>query len=135
MSFGYGAGDFVAILTLAKRVYDSYQAAPAEFKSIARDINRLHWIIQRVENALQGEVLLDNNIPEMLILIKEQSEELLKYLEKLIHKYKSLDEQTLTDGRRIWDRLKWVKENVEPVQVEIVMGISALTFFENTLLK
>ena len=52
MSFGYGAGDIVAIGTLVWNVYSAYAGAPEQFRNFSQEILSLHVVVKKVEDQL-----------------------------------------------------------------------------------
>jgi len=45
MSFGFSIGDFVALSSLALKLYRDFKDAPGEFAQISRDLQTSHILI------------------------------------------------------------------------------------------
>lgn len=134
MSFGYGAGDLITLLMLAKRVYDTYRAAPGEFQSIVIDVEMLRAVIEDLEQQLPEYEQLDTNFRTRIELMKRGCEDVLVELENLMKNYKSLDTAS-ADGPRKWDRVKWFQENIEGLRQKIGVRISLVLMLNSSLLQ
>ncbi|KAF6827873.1 hypothetical protein CMUS01_08819 [Colletotrichum musicola] len=53
MSFGFGVGDFIAVLQLAKRLRDRYHDAPDHMDSLSREIPSIHSVLEKIDDVQQ----------------------------------------------------------------------------------
>jgi hypothetical protein len=57
MSFGFGAGDAVAISRLAWNVYKSCKDAPKDFRDISGEVSCIHIVLKETEELVAAESL------------------------------------------------------------------------------
>ncbi|KAF6830331.1 hypothetical protein CPLU01_07386 [Colletotrichum plurivorum] len=53
MSFGFGVGDFIVVLQLAKRLRDRYHDAPDHMDSLSREIPSIHSVLEKIDDVQQ----------------------------------------------------------------------------------
>src|SRR4051794_19820369 len=93
MSFGFSIGDFLKVIDLAQKGYNSCRNAPSEFQQVGREIGSLYSILEALEDEVSD--------PKSPLLRYEERQKhfaeiitgcgvLLVELEKISSKYSSL---------------------------------------------
>lgn len=54
MSFGFGVGDFLAVITLAKEVQEDFRNAPQAFAAISDEVKSLTVLLSQVAKDFAG---------------------------------------------------------------------------------
>jgi hypothetical protein len=90
MSFGFGVGDFIAVGTLAKQVYDECSNAPADFKELAALCKEVHIAVRacRPNDAFR---ILRIQTGTSLAVLAADCHATLESLEALLSKYSKLN--------------------------------------------
>jgi hypothetical protein len=115
MSFGFSIGDFIAVSSLAHRLFkDIYlvaRDAPEELQQLNSEISVLllsiDMLIQEVKDENSTLVRAGENKMRMANLLMKQSNATLKDLEAFAKKYDFNQVIRKDRGRRIWDRVKF----------------------------
>lgn len=103
-SFGWSAGDILAISQLAAKVYIAYKDGPSNYKHITQEVKGLPALMEKTAQHLQSTTLNDNNRQEGLQVLKGcQSvlEELNSHIEHLASTNKRLVFKRVKHGRDI----------------------------------
>jgi hypothetical protein len=124
MSFGYGVGDFVLLGQLAWQAYKSCKDAPESFKNISTEVLSLHVVLKEVEESLSSYSLPQSK-QASLGSIASGCQDVLRDLQSLVDKYKSLGSQT----KRTWDRLRWHSNDIAELRARLTSNIMLLTAF------
>lgn len=133
MSFGVGAGDLIAITTLAWNLYKSCRESSEEFKRISQEVASLHVVLKETEEYLEetkGKSLSPTRGERLLTLVKG-CQGVLEDLKTLVDKYESLG----TPQQRAWDRAKWGLENLADLRDRIMSNATLLSAFNTSLAK
>ncbi|KAI8282345.1 Vegetative incompatibility protein HET-E-1 [Colletotrichum sp. SAR11_240] len=130
MSFGFGVGDFIAVLDKAKLYRERFADAPDHFDSLGREITSLTSILEyigRVEDQLtEGE-------KEAWAPSIKESTKLLGELEKIFDDNTSLEKHEGTSKlsslkpRAVWRRLRIKPEDIQKLRQRITMNVHFLT--------
>ena len=129
MSFGYSVGDILTISKLAWDVYNVYKDAPDEFRNISDEIKSLHNIVD--SDNLQAKFQdprLTSEERERLREILQGCTNVLKDLDKLLIKYKSLGSQQGSSSRAL-DRVKWGREDIAELRARLTSNTILLNTF------
>ena len=129
MSFGFSVGDFITISTLAMNIYSSCKNSSRGFKSITSEVNSLHIVLKKTSEYL-SEHSLDADAAECLESLKNECYSVLKDIQDLLQKYRSLGMKG-----RIWDKMKWGSEDVSGIRHRLTVNVTLLTAFNTTLTK
>ena len=129
MSFGFGVGDFITISTLAMNIYSSCKNSSRDFKSITSEVNSLHVVLKKTSEYLP-EHSLDTDAAECLESLKNECYSVLKDIQDLLQKYRSLGMKG-----RIWDKVKWGSEDISGIRHRLTVNVILLTAFNTTLTK
>ncbi|KAL9628492.1 MAG: hypothetical protein Q9204_005852, partial [Flavoplaca sp. TL-2023a] len=122
MSFGFGVGDFIAVGTLAwkvyKNVYKAAKDAPESFQKVHHDVLSLHAVLKEA-----GEIVFDQPISlqrqQSLQTIADGCTSVLSDLEALVLKYEEMGSQ----GKLTWKRLRWGSEDIVEYRLRITSSI------------
>lgn len=120
----FGAGDIVAVGTLAWNVYKSCKDAPDSFKDISNEVLSLHAVLKEAD-----ETIFKSPLPPQsqarLKTIYEGCQSVLSDLQALVDKYENLG----TQSKWTWDRMKWGTENVAEIRSRLVSNTTFLTAY------
>ncbi|KAI4231204.1 MAG: hypothetical protein LQ349_005756 [Xanthoria aureola] len=131
MSFGFGVGDFIAVGTLAWKVYnDVYKAAkdaPESFQKVHHDVLSLHAVLKEA-----GEIIFDPPLSpqrqQRLQTIADGCTSVLGDLQTLVMKYEEMG----TQGKLTWKRLGWGSEDIVEYRLRITSSVTMLNTFMST---
>ncbi|OOF91694.1 hypothetical protein ASPCADRAFT_154750, partial [Aspergillus carbonarius ITEM 5010] len=135
MSFGYGVGDFLAILDLANTIRKRFVNAPSQFKSIADVSKTLSNVLRDIED-IYIEVGLSIQQQNHLNDASRACHDVLDDLQCKLNIYQELDPGNKRLGgtcRRVWKRLKWDQAEMGEFQQRIHAHIEVFSLFINSL--
>ena len=119
-----GAGDIVAVGTLAWNVYKSCKGAPGSFNDISNEVLSLHAVLKEAD-----ETIFKSPLPPQsqarLKTIYEGCQSVLSDLQALVNRYENLG----TQSKWTWDRMKWGTENVAEIRSRLVSNTTFLTAY------
>ncbi|GKT62454.1 ankyrin repeat protein [Colletotrichum tofieldiae] len=121
MSFGYGVGDAIAILTEIKSVYDRFKEAPREFRSIKNVTEGLIIVLEDVETIRNS--LNAAQQPKLNAAVRD-CKDIYNDLNTLINDNSSLEKQPAMASskeklRVIWDRLRWDPRRISDLRLRM----------------
>jgi hypothetical protein len=122
MSLGYGVGDFIAIGTLAWKIYKCCKEAPGSFGNISSEVLSLHAVLKEAEETVFAQALSPKR-RERLKAVGDGCLRVLNDLDTLFQKYHSLG----TQGRRTWDRMRWGSEDLVELRLRLISNTGLLT--------
>jgi hypothetical protein len=134
MSFGLSVGDFIAIGSLALRLYVNYHEGPLEFQEVLRELLSLHTTLEELRN----DVVNPSSALSRCSSSKQQNlgklvshcAEALRELDKIRDKYRKLEERA---KKFSWQRVKFGKENIDKVRRRLALHLQGLTLFLATV--
>ncbi|OQE42234.1 hypothetical protein PENCOP_c004G00355 [Penicillium coprophilum] len=137
MSFGFGIGDFLAVIKLATKIRKDFVEAPAQFKSLSDEVRSLSLVLQDVEIDISAKELSNQQQAE-LDRISKGCHEVLTDISKKIEDYTELS--TPIDGKRniakrAWKRLKWEPSDIQELRLRIGTNIALLAAFNGQTMK
>jgi hypothetical protein len=139
MSFGYSVGDFVMLAQLAWTVVDNSRKACGEHDELAREVNHLHMVLQRLSDEVsKPDSILskdkDDRVDDLRNIARE-CRRLLRVLEKQLARYNAL-----TGGKRsfakLWQQVRFgngMMKSLNDVRLKVSTYTSALTIAMNLL--
>lgn len=130
MNFGYSVGDFVICIQLAHKVWRECRDAPDEFRAVSTEVASLQLVLKEVQESVNDHEPSPSKMNDLKQLI-EGCNDVLKELQSLLQKYKSLG----TQSRRTWDRLRWGEEHVESIRQRVISNIGLLTSFNVSIIR
>ncbi|KAF7541629.1 hypothetical protein G7054_g471 [Neopestalotiopsis clavispora] len=131
MSFGFGVGDFLAVIKLGNDIRRDFADAPAQFQQITAEIRNLVIVLGDVDVSLAAHDVSEeqnNNLNE----IRESCRGVLEDSRKELIKYYSLESEGGSlhqRTKRIWRRVKWEPDDVRDLRGRITANIVALNSF------
>ena len=133
MSFGYSAGDFIAIGQLTWTVYKSCKGAPGEFQELARELSSLHTILHELEDEAKTSTSLLNRRG---VGRKRELEALLENLSTTINKVDDIVKRYHSLGRdqkQTWDRVKFATKDLADLRSKLQLHITGINLFISSL--
>ncbi|KAF4809179.1 Vegetative incompatibility protein HET-E-1 [Colletotrichum siamense] len=130
MSFGFGVGDFIAVLDKAKLYRERFADAPDHFDSLSREIASLTSILEYIGHV---EDQLTEDEKEALAPSIKESTKLLGELEKIFNENTSLEKHEGTSKlislkpRAVWRRLRIKPEDIQKLRQRITLNVHFLT--------
>ncbi|KAF4632226.1 hypothetical protein G7Y89_g5909 [Cudoniella acicularis] len=131
MSFGFGIGDFLAVIDLATRIQREFANAPEQFKAISNELESLKVLLNDITDYLPT-LTEDNSTEEAekLNIILASAQAVLKDLDALLVKYGSLETIRGTSRtKRIWQRLRFDSKDVSELRDRITSNVLMLQTF------
>lgn len=133
MSFGYSIGDFVSLAQLAWTVVNNTRMACGEHDELAREVNNLRIVLQRLsEEVSKPDSLLnvdkDDQVDE-LRNIARNCRRLLRALGKQLDKYNALTGKKRSFAK-LWQQVRFgngMMKNLSDVRLKVSSYTSALT--------
>ncbi|EEU34254.1 uncharacterized protein NECHADRAFT_85540 [Fusarium vanettenii 77-13-4] len=89
MSFGFGVGDFIAVLELVNKVRKDFRSAPSQFEDISKEVRSLSIVLSDVE-VTASETELDAYQRSDLQHLVSSCQDVLETLEETLDKYRDL---------------------------------------------
>ncbi|KAI4268061.1 MAG: hypothetical protein L6R38_007971 [Xanthoria sp. 2 TBL-2021] len=131
MSFGFGVGDFIAVGTLAwkvyKNVYKAAKDAPESFQKVHHDVLSLHAVLKEA-----GEIISDSPMSsqtqQRLRTIADGCISVLDDLQCLVNRYEEMG----TQGKLTWKRFRWGSEDIVEYRLRITSSVTMLNAFMST---
>ncbi|KAI9370213.1 ankyrin repeat-containing domain protein [Aspergillus egyptiacus] len=132
MNFGFGVGDFIAVLKLVKAVRKQFIDAPGQFQAISDDVKRLSNVLRDIEDNDPGDTLG----PDQKATLDEISQgcyEVLGDLNEALAKYQAFATQSPSGvretGRWVWKRFTWDQSEIDHFRQRISANIGAYELF------
>lgn len=145
MSFGFGVGDFLAVLQLANDLGGRFAQAPREYKAIKEEyvlnygsLNHILTIYGRVESltfALNrisdlDEEELNDQQKDGVNQVIQSSDIILRDLDSRLQKFHVLAKDSTPDWkdrmRQAWKRIRWDQVEINNFRSRMVSNISLL---------
>ncbi|KAF3012972.1 hypothetical protein E8E14_004221 [Neopestalotiopsis sp. 37M] len=131
MSFGFGVGDFLAVIKLANDIRKDFADAPEQFQQITAEVRNLAIVLGDVDVSLAAHDVSDDqkkNLSEIRescrSVLEDSHNELSKYI-SLESTGRSLHERT----KRAWKRVKWEPDDIRDLRGRVTANIVALNSF------
>ncbi|CAG7937923.1 unnamed protein product [Penicillium salamii] len=132
VSFGFGVGDFLAILKLANTVRKQFKDAPGQFKSISDDVKLLSNVLRDIEDDDPSENLKEAQ-KDQLNEISRSCTGILSELHAIINKHQSLDKSAQPSikkvGDRVWKRFNWDQKEISDFRQRLSTNIDSFNLF------
>ncbi|KAL3459526.1 ankyrin repeat-containing domain protein [Aspergillus heterothallicus] len=131
MSFGFGIGDFITVLTLANALRERFKDAPRQYTAISDEVQSLTIVLTNTKNTLQGRKLGKERTADLEIVLRgchNVLEELNVELERF---FPSGQEGKWDRGkiRTAWDRLRWDQKAIDGFRGRLVFQVGVLNTF------
>jgi ankyrin repeat protein len=132
MSFGFSVLDFISLINLAKKTCDDCRAAPVHFGEAGRGAQSIHVILSQIKSEVENpESVLrrDKQCEIRLSTITKNCQEVLKQLDGIVTKYKSLG----TNKKRLSDRFRFPRKEILDIQGKLQLHETHLSTYLQTL--
>ncbi|KAL2671363.1 hypothetical protein Neosp_013948 [[Neocosmospora] mangrovei] len=131
MSFGFGVGDFIAVLELVNKARKDFQSAPSQFQDISNEVRSLSIVLSDVEVSV-SESELDAWQRADLQAIVSSCRDVLEALEDTLDKYRDLNLGKERLGNRVkmvWKRIDWDPGEIGELRARITSNTMLLNTF------
>ncbi|RSM08732.1 hypothetical protein CEP52_004457 [Fusarium oligoseptatum] len=131
MSFGFGVGDFIAVLELVNKVRKDFQSAPSQFEDISNQVRSLSIVLSDVDVTV-SELELDPYQRNDLQHVISSCRDVLERLEDTLDKYRDLHADKGRLGSRVkraWKRLNWEPDDIRELRERITLNTTLLNTF------
>lgn len=125
MSYGYGVGDFLAVSTLALRVYKAYKDAPGDYRHISEEVKSLHIMIEEGVHHLESTTLSCSQQQKGNEIL-QGCHSVLEDLSAFINKYKSL---VFANKHQVVTRVKLGMEDMTTLRTRLISNTILLNGF------
>lgn len=136
MSFGFGIGDFLTVLAIAKDVYNACKDGPDEYQEIWREARSLQFTLEELSrDATDPHSLLNRKgvrRRSQLLELIENCESTMKDIQGLLGKHSSLQNDGL-GLRRTWDVYQVGSSDLDDLRGKLTFHISTITLFMQSL--
>ncbi|KAJ5151324.1 uncharacterized protein N7482_010576 [Penicillium canariense] len=127
MSFGFGLGDFLAVLQLANDLRGRFAQAPREYKAITEEVESLILVLNRITDLDEEEV--DEQRDDVNQVIRS-CDNVLRDLDSRLRKFHILAKDSSPEWtgrvRQAWKRIRWDQAEIDNFRSRIVANISLL---------
>ncbi|KAI2709040.1 hypothetical protein CBS147332_6099 [Penicillium roqueforti] len=126
MSFGYSAGDFLAILKLANDLQRRFAQAPRQYKAITDEVESLSTVLHRIDGLDENDfnTQQQDEINKAILGCHNVSLE----LEATLNKFGVLENNSTAHWkdtvRRAWKRIRWDQAEIDNFRSRVVSNIS-----------
>ncbi|TGO25475.1 hypothetical protein BPAE_0079g00220 [Botrytis paeoniae] len=134
MSFGFGIGDILAVIELAKKLRTDFADAPSQLKDISLEVRSLSIVLQDFEDELSLPDLNAKQKSELKEIIVG-CRDVLEKLQRTLSTYGELNSNTRGVGykaKRIWKRFQWKPDEVKELRSRITTNVAFLNAFRGT---
>ncbi|UPL02096.1 hypothetical protein LCI18_013030 [Fusarium solani-melongenae] len=131
MSFGFGVGDFIAVLKLVNKVRKDFQSAPSQFEDISNGVRSLSIVLSDVDVTV-SETELDVYQRSDLQHLVSSCRDVLERLEETLDKYRDLNSGNGRLGSRVkraWKRINWEPDDIRELRERITLNTTLLNTF------
>ncbi|KAM0158771.1 hypothetical protein ACHAPG_003947 [Botrytis cinerea] len=131
MSFGFGIGDILAVIELARKIRKDFADAPSQFKDISLEVRSLSIVLQDIEDELSLPDL-DTKQESELKEIVDGCRDVLEKLQRLLSTYGELRSDSRGVGykaKRIWKRFQWEPDDIKELRSRITTNVAFLNAF------
>ncbi|GAA91491.1 ankyrin repeat-containing protein [Aspergillus luchuensis IFO 4308] len=135
MSLGYGVGDFLAVVNLAKAIRVRFVRAPDQFRHISEASKTLCNVLRDIKDIYE-QAELDTQQEKHLDEISRSCRSGLNELLSKLDQYQELDPGTNSLGgtcRRVWKRLKWDQAEMAEICQRIQSNVHIFHLFSTSL--
>ncbi|PGG96211.1 hypothetical protein AJ79_09680 [Helicocarpus griseus UAMH5409] len=131
MSFGFGIGDFITVLTLANALRERFKDAPGQYTAISDEVQSLTIVLTYTKNTLQGRKLSKERTADLEIVLGG-CHTVLKELNTELERFFPSGQQGKWDRgkiRKAWDRLRWDQKAIDGFRGRLVFQVGVLNTF------
>lgn len=131
MSFGFGVGDFLAVIALVTQLRKDFADAPSQIRDLSAELKTFSIFLQDTEVDLTT-CELDTERLNVLESTLSSAREVLSDLQSFIGNNKGISTVTGSKAcvKRVWKRLKFDQQEVSRLRLQInstILGLQTLT--------
>ncbi|KAJ5212611.1 uncharacterized protein N7498_004257 [Penicillium cinerascens] len=127
MSFGFGVGDFLAVLQLANDLRGRFAQAPREYKAITEEVESLIIVLNRIDSFDEEQLKQQKDDVSQVI---QNCDNVLQDLDSRLRKFHVFAKDSTPDWtdkvRQAWKRVRWDQAEINNFRSRIVVNISLL---------
>lgn len=125
MSFGFGVGDFLAVIEIAMKIRKEFAGAPGQYMALSDEVKNLSVLIQDVEAETAGmDPVLAMKVQDAM----ESTNGVLRDLYAFIEKNKSISSKK-SHIKRAWQRFSMDSQEIGDLRSRIASNILVLRAF------
>ncbi|KAF7880334.1 uncharacterized protein EAF02_007180 [Botrytis sinoallii] len=131
MSFGFGIGDILAVIELAKKIRKDFADAPSQFKDISLEVRSLSIVLQDIEDELSLPDLnakQKSELKEIIVGCRDVLEKLQQAL-STYGEFKSDSRGVGCKAKRIWKRFQWEPDDIKEFRSRVTTNVTFLNAF------
>lgn len=139
MSFGFSIGDAIVLTQLASRAVQNSRKACGAHDELTHELTSLQLVLGRLKDeAAKSESPInrpDDSCQKELKPLVVGSENILKILESILHKYSSLSQEQRS-GRKLWQRIRFGNgemQDLTELRARLTYYTSALSLLLNMM--
>ncbi|TGO37978.1 hypothetical protein BHYA_0084g00080 [Botrytis hyacinthi] len=126
MSFGFGIGDILAVIELAKRIRKDFVDAPSQFRDISLEVRSLSIVLQDIEDELSLPDLNAKQKSELKGIIVG-CRDVLEKLQRTLSTYGEFRSDSRgCKAKRIWKRFKWEPDDIKELRSRVTANVTFL---------
>lgn len=125
MSFGFGVGDFLAVIQLATKIRKEFAGAPGQYKALSDEVRNLSVLIQDVE---AETTVMDPVLATKAKEAMDSSNRVLDDLHAFIEKNRSVSSKK-SQLKRAWQRFSMDSQEIGDLRSRILSNILVLRAF------
>jgi hypothetical protein len=133
MAFGFSVGDFLAVLEIAKGVYDACKDGPAEYQELCGETKSMRYAIQSLSNdAKDSNSLLNRkgfNRKNELDEIIRNCTKAMKEMQALVDEHSRLKDDGHGGMLRIWDAYQVGSSDLNSLRGKMTFYTSMISMF------
>ncbi|KXJ85091.1 hypothetical protein Micbo1qcDRAFT_198942 [Microdochium bolleyi] len=129
MSFGFGVGDFLAVIKLVKKIRTDFADAPKQFEHISTEVRSLAIVLQDIEIFVSSDHVSDTQKQDLATILAG-CDRTLRDTEKALDKYCDLGNQRQSiaqAARRAWKRLTFEPDDIRQLRSRISSHVTLLS--------
>ena len=128
--FGIGVGDFIAVGTLAWKLYLACSEGNGKFVELTGECLSMHIAIKKIESNIESRslVLKHGDERDLIQLVANCNGELLRLDDKLKN-YRKLS----SERKAVWDRVKFANEDLQDIRSKLNLHLTAISTFSDGL--
>lgn len=127
MSFGFGVGDFLAVLRLSNEIRKRLVVAPDDFRAVSEEVRSFGIILQDIDDLESEQGLTDYQHKEIKT-ISQGCFHVLSDLKSALDRYQELDTRAVSvrgKARRVWKRATWDHGEINDYRQRVAANVSA----------
>jgi hypothetical protein len=130
MAFGFGVGDFLAVIELADEVCGAYRDAPGQFQAISDEVLSLQLVLSQTKDVYDAETTSQTE-KDNLKVITDGCTNALVAAQDLLAEYNRYGHHRIL---RFWRRVTWDNTKVNELRGRFDSNVGFLTAFNSNII-